>query len=388
MLTDEIGAPTVEVREAEGRSAREEFIRLEWRLNARRPRWVPPLLSDQRRFLDPRHPARDYCDATFALAYCDGAPVGRIAGIVNRRLNQSVGARTARFGLFETVDDIEAARALLGYVESWAARRGMDRVVGPMGYTDQDAEGLLIEGYEYVPTIATYFNPEYYVRLIEACGYRKEVGYVVYRLDVPRAMPELYRRVLERSATRGPFHLVEFTRKRALESYIEPVLELMGAAYEGIYGFVPPTPAERRELARQYLPLLDPRFVKVVEKGPDVVGFIVGMPNLAPGLRAANGRLFPIGFLPVLRAMKQSRQLDLLLGGVRADCRGRGVDALLGAATIREAQRGGFTLIDSHHELEDNRPMRAEFERMGGAVYKRYQVFGKSIAGGAAAEGR
>lgn len=372
----------IDIREVVSGTARNDFIRLEWRLNASRPLWVPPLLSDQRRFLDPRHPARAYCDATFALAYRDGEPVGRIAGFVNRRYNEKIGARTARFGLLECVDDEAVAAALLGYAEAWALGRGMDRIVGPMGYTDQDAEGLLIDGFQYPPTIATYFNPEYYARLIEGRGYAKEVDYVVYRLDIPPELPALYRRILERRGSRGSFRLVEFTNKRQLKPYIEPILHLMGTAYDGIYGFVPPTPDERRELARQYLPLLDPRFVKAVEKEGEVVGFIIGMPNLAPGLRAANGRLFPYGFIPVLRAMRRSRQLDLLLGGVRADCRGRGVDVLLGAAMIREAQRGGFTLMDSHHELEENRAMRAEFDRMGGVVYKRYRVYGKALPAG------
>ncbi|MGE5176615.1 MAG: N-acetyltransferase family protein [Hyphomicrobiales bacterium] len=380
MALTEVAAPPVEIREVDTRAAREAFVRLSWRLNRDRPLWVPPLLSDERRFLDPGHPARSYCDATFVLATRGREIVGRIAGIVNRRYNDKVGSRTARFGLIECVDDLETMRALLDHVEAWARSRGLDRVVGPMGYTDQDAEGLLIDGFEYPPTIATYYNPEYTAGLLTACGYGKEVGYVVYRLDVPAELPPLYRRILDRSSARGAFRLVEFTKKPELKPYIEPVLGLMGESYEGIYGFVAPTPDERRELARQYLPLLDPRFVKVVEKDGDVVGFVIGMPNLAPGLRAANGRLFPFGFLPVLRAMKASRQLDLLLGGVRADCRGRGVDGILGAAMIREAQRGGYTLIDSHHELEENRPMRAEFERMGGVVYKRYQVFGKSLA--------
>ncbi|HEX7077609.1 MAG TPA: hypothetical protein VF363_04250 [Candidatus Eisenbacteria bacterium] len=388
MPTSDRGSGPVRVQEVSSRSDRNEFVRLEWRLNANRPLWVPPLLSDQRRFLDPRHPARSYCDATFALARRGGVLVGRIAGIVNRRYNEKIGARNARFGFLECIDDPDVVRALLDHVEGWAAGRGLDRIVGPMGYTDQDAEGLLIDGFQYEPTIATYFNPEYYVRLIEGCGYAKEVDYVVYRLDVPEELPDLYRRILERRTSRSAFRLVEFTGKRELKPYIEPVLHLMGIAYDGIYGFVAPTPEERRELARQYLPLLDPRFVKVAEKEGDVVGFVIGMPNLAPGLRAANGRLFPFGFLPVLRAMRRSRQLDLLLGGVRADCRGRGVDALLGAAMIREAQRGGFRLIDSHHELEENRAMRAEMERMGGVVYKRYRVYGKPLEGAAVEPGR
>ena len=381
------GAATrLRVVEVRTRSEQAEFIRLAWRLNRGRPLWVPPLLTDERRYVVPGRGAAPRCETVAALAFRDGEAVGRILGLVQHRHNELTGARTARFARLECVDDVEVARGLLGFVESWGAGRGMDRVVGPMEGSDQEPEGFLIDGFQFDPTIATYYNPEYIPSLLEGCGYGKEVDYVVYRIDVPGELPEFYRRILARSEARGSFRLKEFRRRGELRGYIEPIFKLMGSAYEGIYGFVPPTPEEQRALARQYLPLLDPRFVKVAEKDGEVVGFIVGMPNLARGLRRANGRLLPIGFLHVLREMRRSRQLDLLLGGVRADCRGRGVDVLVGAAMLREAHRGGFRLMDSHHELETNLPMRAEMEKFGAVIYKRYRIYGKALpAGGAGA---
>ncbi len=356
------------------------FIRLPWALHRSDRLWVPPLLRDERRFFDRRrNHAFSYCDATLALAYRGSEPVGRILGIVNHRHNQKAGERTARFGCLECVDDDAVAQGLLGHVEAWARARGLTRCVGPMGFTDQDPEGFLVEGFEHPPTIATCWNRPYVNGLLERAGYAKEVDYVVYRLPVPAEPPEPYQRVLRRSAARAEFQLVEFATRRQLAAYVTPILRLMSETFESAYGFVAPDAEEMRELARQYLPVLDPRFVKVVTRGGEVVGFIVAMPNLASGLRRANGRLFPFGLLHVLRAARASRQLDLLLGGIRARHRGRGIDVMLGAAMMRAARAAGFEQMDSHHELESNAAMRAEMERLGGQVYKRYRIYQRAL---------
>ena len=361
------------------------FVRLPWRLHRHHLLWVPPLLRDEKRLVDPsRNHAFTYCDAVLSLAFSSGVPVGRVMGIVNRRFNQRRGERTARFGSLECPDDLAAARALLGFVEDWARSLGMDRLVGPMGFTDQDPEGLLVEGFEHAPTVATCYNFEYQPHLLEALGYAKEVDYVVYRVPVPADASPLYARALARVVARGDLRLLEFTGRRALASWVRPLLELMADTFVDAYGFVAPDTQEIAALANQWLPMLDPRFVKAVADGDRLVGFIVAMPHLAEGLRAANGRLLPIGFLHLLRAARRTRQLDLLLGGVRAAYRGRGVDAMLGDAMMRSAREAGYEWMDSHHELETNQRVRREMERAGGRVYKRYRIYAKPLAARAA----
>jgi MoaA/NifB/PqqE/SkfB family radical SAM enzyme/GNAT superfamily N-acetyltransferase len=372
----------LEIREVTGPAETRAFIRLPFDLHRDHPQWVPPLLRDERRLLDPRrNRAFSCCRTTRALAFRQGEPVGRVMGIVNPKANQRFGERAARFSLLECPDQPGVGRALLAHVEAWAARLGMERVVGPLGFCDQDPEGLMVEGFEHDPTLATYCNRPYLPGLVEAAGYAKQVDYVVYRAPVPRTTPPVYRAVLERRARRGRYRLVEFESRRELAPFVQPVLELMSETFTGAYGFVPLEPEELRGLARQYLPVIDPRFVKVVTSDGQVVGFIIGMPHLAEGLRRARGRLLPFGFVHVLRAARRTRQLDLLLGGIQAEHRGRGIDAQLGAAIFRSAAAAGLEWFDSHHELETNLRMRAEMERLGGVVYKRYRIYQKPLRG-------
>ena len=356
------------------------FIYLPADLHRDHPKWMPPLYMDEWKYYDPkRNRAFAYCDATMVLASRDGRLVGRAMGIVNRRHNEMLRERTARFACLESTDDREVCHALLAHVESWARSQGMTRIVGPFGFNDQDPEGFLVEGFEHEPTIVTYFNFPYLIRLLEAEGYGKEVDYVVYRIPIPAKVPEVYERVAARVASRGHFRALEFTRKSQLKPYIRPILALMNETFVGIYGYSPLDQEEMEGLAKQYLPLLDPRFVKAVAKDEEVVGFVIGIPNLYEGIVKAKGHLFPFGFVHILRAMKRSRQLDLLLGGIKEAYRGRGVDTLLGATMFKSAIAGGFEVMDSHHELETNVKIRAEMEHQGGVIYKRYRIFQKAL---------
>ena len=371
---------SVQVTPVAGKSDLKRFVYLPEQLHRGHAHWIPPIYMDEWRYYSPRkNLAFRYCDATMLLATKDGRLVGRAMGIINRRHNEMTGERTARFAGLETTRDAEVVHALLSHVEGWARERGMTKIIGPFGFNDQDPEGFLVEGFEHEPTIVTYFNFPWLIGLVEAEGYAKEVDYVVYRVPVPDRIPELYERVAARVAARGQLRLLEFTRKRQLTPFIRPILGLMNETFVGIYGYSPLDQEEMEALARQYLPLLDARFVKAVVRGDEVVGFTIAIPNLAEGIVKARGRLFPIGFLHILRAMRRSKQIDLLLGGIKAEYRGRGVDTLLGAAMMRTAIAGGYEAFDSHHELESNTKVRAEMERQGGIIYKRFRIFHKPL---------
>jgi hypothetical protein len=356
------------------------FIYLPAQLHRHHAKWMPPIYMDEWKYYDPKkNKAFRYCDATLALAWQDGRLVGRVMGIVNRRHNEMLKEKTARFSCLEATDDREVAHALLAHVETWARGQGMTKIIGPFGFNDQDPEGFLIEGFDLEPTIVTYYNFPYLIRLLEAEGYGKEVDYVVYRIPIPPQVPEVYQRVAERVAKRGQFRALEFTSKSQFKPYIRPILGLMNETFVGIYGYSPLDPEEMEGLAKQYLPLLDPRFVKAVAKDDEVVGFVIAIPNLYAGIVKAKGHILPFGFIHILRAMKRSKQLDLLLGGIKEEYRGRGVDTLLGLTMFKSAIRGGFEVMDSHHELETNTRIRAEMEKQGGTIYKRYRIFQKTL---------
>ncbi len=370
----------VHIKQVTRRGELKKFIYLPARIHRHHAKWVPPLYADERRFFNPRkNRAFSYCDATLALAYRGPRLAGRVMGIINRRYNEIRGERNARFGCFDCFEDEEVAHALLDYVEGWARGRGMDKVVGPLGFTEQDPEGFLVEGFEHEPTIATYYNFEYILRFLESEGYTKEMDYVVYKVNIPDEIPEFYRRVYDRVLRRGEYAVVEFTKRKELKTYILPILGLMNETFRDLYGYAALDEAEMETLAKQYLPVIDPRFVKAVAKDGRVIAFVVGIPDISEGIRRAKGRLFPFGIIAIMRAAKKTKQLDLLVGGIKQEYRGKGLDVLLGTAILRSARSAGFTHMDSHHEMETNVNVRAEMERLGGELYKRYRIFQKKL---------
>ncbi len=370
----------LEVAEIRNRRELREFIYLPARVNRTNPLWIPPIYMDEWKFFDPKkNRAFQHADTVLALARSDGKVVGRVVGIVNRRSNELRRESVGRFGFIECYEESDVFNAMLGFVEEWARRLGMKKMVGPMGFSDQDPQGFLYDGFDHEPTLASLHNFPYLVRFVEAAGYTKEVDYVDYLVKVPDRLPEFYEKISARVARQADLHLVEFEKRKELRPYIGRVFELMNATYQNIYGYVPLTEAEIDALVRQYLPVIDPRFVKAVTQEGRVVGFVIGMPNMNVGLRQCKGQLFPFGILQIMAAMKKTKQLDLFLGAIKDECRGRGIDVLLGAAMLRSAIAAGFETMDSHHELEDNLKMRAEMERVGGQVAKRFRIYQKAL---------
>ncbi len=372
----------IEVREVKTRRDLRAFIYLPEKIHKDHLNWVPPIYMDEWKYFNPKkNKAFGYCQTIILLAYRGERLVGRVMGIINTRFNEYRKEKLGRFGFLETWEDQEVVHVLLGRVEGWARGLGMTRIVGPYGFSDQDPEGFLIEGFEHRATIATYYNHEWLPRLVENEGYIKDIDYFVYKLDVPKELPEFYQRIFERTARKGVFQVVEFTKRKQVKPWIRPVLSLMNECYTGsdIYGFAPLDEKEMDDLAKRYLPILDPRFIKVVTRDGEVVAFVVGIPDMTAGIQKAKGHIFPFGFIHILQAAKKTKQLDLLLGAVKANVRGQGLDVFMGSRMIKSAKEAGMEIMDSHHEMETNVKIRAEMERMGGQVYKRFRVFQKNL---------
>lgn len=372
----------VEVKEVKNKKDLKTFIYLPEKIHAGHANWVPPIYMDEWKYFDPKkNKAFQYCQTLLLLAFREGKTVGRVMGIINNRYNEYRNERVGRFGFLETWEDQEVVHALLNRVEEWARAAGMTKIVGPYGFSDQDPEGFLIEGFEHRATIATYYNYEWMPRLVENEGYSKDIDYYVYKIDVPKELPDFYKKIYERASRRGQFSVVEFKKRKEIKPWIRPVLSLMNECYMAgeIYGFAPLDEKEMDDLAKRYMPVLDPRFLKVVTKDGEVVAFIVGIPDMTEGIQRARGRLFPFGFLKILGAAKKTKQLDLLLGAIKEEYRGMGLDVMMGVKMIRSAQEAGMEIMDTHHEMETNVRVRAEMERMGGQIYKRFRVYQKNL---------
>lgn len=371
-----------DVREVKTRGELKAFICLPEELHKSDRNWVPPIYMDEWKYFNPKkNKAFGYCPAILLLAYRGGQVVGRAMGIINTRFNEHRKEQLARFSYLETIEDQEVVHALLSRVEEWARSLGMTRIVGPYGFSDQDPEGFLIEGFEHRATIATYYNFDWMPGMVEKEGYTKDIDYYVYKLDVPQEFPEFFKKIFERGEKRGNFTVLEFRKRKELKPWIRPILALMNECYTGsnIYGFAPLEEKEMDDLAKRYMPVLNPRFIKVVTKDGEPASFVIGMPDMTAGIQKAKGRLLPFGFIHILRAAKKTKQLDLLLGAVKEKYRGMGLDVLMGFKILTSAREAGFEYLDSHHEMESNVKVRAEMERMGGKVYKRFRVLQKKL---------
>ena len=356
------------------------FIMLPKELHKNHKNWVPPIYRDEWNYFNPKkNYAFDYCDYVSAICLKEGHPVGRIMGIINHRHNKSQNEKKARFSFFECINNHSVAHALLQYVETWAKSKGMEKIVGPYGMYYHDPEGFIIEGFEHEPAVATNYNFQYQVEFVEKEGYTPEVDFVVYKINIPSEIPSFYQEIFERTIKRKNFQLLEFSKKAPLKNYIRPVFNLMNDCYRDIYGYSMLDDKEMDSLGKQYLSFLDPRFIKIVTRQDELAGFIIAMPNISEGIRKANGYLLPFGIFKILNAAGKSKQLDLLIGGVKKEYQGIGLDVLLGLKMIETGQKYGFSFMDSHLELESNYKIRAEMEKVGGVVYKKYRVFTKFL---------
>ena len=315
------------------------------------------------------------------MAFRNGKPEGRIMGIINRKYNSIHNEKDARFSLLDCHDDEEISSALLDAVEEWARDKGMVNVVGPLAFSDKDPQGLLVEGFHEPVVIATNCNPEYMVRHIDNAGYGKKTDLVAYKLTVPDEMPEFYLKIRERAVRNNPgIRLVEPSRKREIKKLVTPVFRLVNETFKEIYGFSEMTGKEMKEFSKRYLPILHKDFIKVLKNGNDeVVGFVLGIPEISEGIKKSRGYVLPFGIFRILRAQKKTRQLTLLLGAIHPDYRNSGLDTIMGVSMFESARKNRLEWMDSHLELESNTKVRAEMEKMGGVVYKRYRIFTKEL---------
>ena len=358
-----------------------DFIHLPFRLYRDRPDWVPPFLTDERKFYDPlKNPSLSECDTVLFLLENEGKYIGRIMGIIHHLHNRMHGECTARFFKLDCIDSREAVALLLGSIEEWAISKGMDRLIGPFGFSDKDPQGMQVEGFGPLPVISAPSNPAYLPHYITSCGYEKHLDCISYHLSVPQSIPMRMKSLASRARRDSKLRMVEFSTRKALRPWVVPVLRLVNSTYSGIFGFMSLTEEEMHALARQYLPVLDPAFTKlIVDEKDQPVAFVIAMPDISRGVQRSWGRLFPFGFLYILSEQRKSRLLVTLLGAVREGWTGRGLTAWLGESLFESAINRQIKDIDSHLILEKNLKMRGVMEKFGGRIYKRYRIFQKGL---------
>jgi len=370
----------ITIKEVLTRKELHEFIYLPEKVHKNDPDWLPPIYMDEKLlFNKKKNKSYNYADAILLLAWKNNKPVGRIMGIINKRYNTINNENHGRFCFMECYEDRKVFHALISSVEEWLKNKGMSKIVGPLGFSDKDPQGFQIEGFEYPMFMTAANNSPYMYRLIESEGFEKKIDLVNYLGKIPETLPEIYIKVLNRVEKTEGYKILEFNTKKELKPYIIPALEVMNETFAEIYGFVPLNDKEKKEFADRYLLILDPKFIKVVEKEGNMIGFAVGLPDVSPGIMACKGRLLPFGILKVLKESKQSKKLLMMLGGVKKQYRGKGIDVLMGVKILESAISQKMEIIDSHLVLENNIRMRGEYERVGCRVVKKFRIYQKDL---------
>jgi len=357
------------------------FIKLPYKIHKNHKEWLPPLISDEFKVFDKRkNHSFEHCNTIMYLATKNGEVVGRIMGIINHAYNKGNNEKNVRFCYLECYDDAEVFDTLIEAIEVWGKEKNMVNIVGPLGFSDKDPQGFLLEGFDDPMTVmVTNCSFKYMISHIQRNDYQKKIDLFQYRVWLEEKTPEIYLKIAERVKSRG-FKIVEFTKSTEIKPYVQTVFDLINETYTDIYGFAPLDETEAKEFSSRFLRLLNPNYIKLVkDKNDVVVAFVVAMPNISKGFKKANGRILPFGFFHIIRALKTANQLDMLLGCVKQNIRNFGLDALMAVALFDSARKGGLTIMDSHVTMEGNTQMRATYERMNHEIYKKYQIFEKAL---------
>ncbi|MCF8295403.1 MAG: hypothetical protein K9I34_04985 [Bacteroidales bacterium] len=371
---------SVTIEEVKTAKQRKIFIKFPYHLHKNHRNWLPPVYEEEKSYFHPdKNSYFKENEVVLFLAYREHKPVGRIMGLIHQKYNEEHQENAARFAFFECENNQESADALFAAVASWAKERRKDVLIGPFAFSDKDPQGFLIEGFDAPPVVTSNSNPAYFNHLVESGGFKPMFDLVAYDITIPDKVPDFYERIYNRISLNNGFVVKEFTSRKEMKPYILPIFELTNETFREIYGFQPVKREEALHFADQYLPLLNPAFVKVIEKDDKVVAYVVGMPDISEGLKKSKGRLYPFGVLRILRAASKTRRLVLLIGAVKEQYRGLGLDVLLGKSIIESAIKLKYKHIDSHLELETNVAVRAEMERMNGKVYKRFRVYKRPL---------
>lgn len=376
---------SVEIKKVTTKSELKRFIRFNYEFYKDNPYSVPDLYDDMLNTFSPKkNAAFEFCEADYFLALRDGKIVGRVAAIINRRANETWNRKTVRFGWIDFIDDMEVSTALIDTVKQWGKERGMTEIEGPLGFTDMDAEGMLVEGFDQLSTMATIYNYPYYPQHMERLGLSKSADWVEMKIYVPDAIPEKHRRISEIIAKRYNLHIRKLKSKKEVRQsgVAHDIFRLINDAYTPLFGYSRMTERQIDQYVNMYVPVLDLRMVSIVENEQnEIVAVGISMASLSRALQKAKGRLLPFGWYHLLKALiwKRPKVLDLLLVAVRPDYQGKGVNALLFTDLIPVYKELGFEYAESNPELEMNEKVQNQWQYFKTEQHKRRRCFKADI---------
>lgn len=375
---------SIQIKTVSSRGEMKTFARFGNRLYKGNKYYVPSMpFDDLNTFDKDKNGAFEFSEAEFYLAYKDGKVVGRVAAIINHKANDAWKVKQVRFGWIDFIDDIEVSTALLNAVEEFGKAHGMTQIVGPLGFTDFDPEGMLVEGFDRVSTMALIYNYPYYPEHMKKLGYYKETGWVEYRITIPDALPEQHVRLAELVKKRYNLKVRKMTvRQIKKENYGRKLFKLINETYCVLYGYSLLSEKQIDQYVDTYLSLVDAKMLTFVEDADgELIGAGISIPSLAEPLQKCNGEIFPFGWWYLLKTMfiKKPDTLDLLLIGVRPDYQNRGVNSLVFVDLFENYRKLGFKYAETNANLETNVKVQAMWDPFEKELHKRRWVFGKDL---------
>jgi hypothetical protein len=373
---------SIEKVDTSDKSQVRRFVRIPYRLYAQQPNWVPPLYIDAQVMLNrKKHPFYEHSDADFFIAVRDGRDVGRIAALENKPYNLYHNARKSQFFLFECEEDSEAARLLFECACTWASERQLNTVVGPKGFGVVDGYGMLVDGFDHRAVMTmTAYNFEYYPRLVEENGFEKDVDFICHHLSTASFnLPERIHSIARRVQERGSLTVQRFETKKDVKAWADRIGKTYNQAFINNWEYYPLTKNEIDFLLSNLLTIADPRLIKIITHGDDVVGFLFGFPDLSAGLQRAGGHLLPLGLVHIMRDMRRTQWVAINGAGILPEFQGRGGNALLYSEmekTLKEFKFKDAVLVLVAETAVD---MRSDLINIGGKPYTNHRVYHKQI---------
>lgn len=375
---------SIQIKVVESKKELKTFVRFANKLYKDNKYYVPAIVFDElSTFNKKKNGAFDFCEAELYLAYKESKVVGRVAAIINHKANERWGVKQVRFGWIDFIDDIEVSTALIEAVSAFGKRHGMDQIVGPLGFTDFDPEGMLVEGFDRISTMALIYNHPYYPEHMKRLGFGKETGWLEYRITIPEVTPERYIALANVVKERYNLKVLKLSRRQIIkQGYGQKFFELINQTYCNLYGFSLLSPKQIESYVDLYLSLIDTRMITFIEndKG-ELVGAAAAIPSLSVALQKCRGELLPFGWWHLLKSMfiKRPETLELLLIGVRPDYQNCGVNSLI-ILDLAERFRGmGFKYAETNAMLESNDKIHAMWRPFEKEQHKARWIFGKEI---------
>ena len=370
-----------EIREVKSDSDLRKFIKFPDKLYKGNKYRVTPLRSEEKEILDKKiNSAFEYCEATYWLAFQDNKIVGRIAALINNKSNEIQEAQNARFGWIDFIDDYEVSELLIATVEEWARGKGLNHVHWPFGFTDMDMEGMLVKGFDEMGTMAVYYNHPYYPVHLERLGYKKEADWLHFEIKVPEKVPEKIIRIANIVKQKYGLHVLKAKRAKDLVPYAAKMFHTLNESFVDLHEFVPLSEKQIAYYTKKYFSFINPKFVcLILDKDDDVVGFGISIYSLSKALIKAKGKLFPFGFIYILKALRKNDTVDLFLQGVKPKYHNKGIPAIFFAEMMQASIDNGVSKAISSHALETNSAAYLMFNDFEHRQHLRRRCYGKDL---------